>query len=104
MPMIPLWLRIVGPIVILLALGLAIAAYGSSKYSAGKRAGVEQTDAKWQAASEQLKKDAAKSATRADDAAAKRLEIYVEQQKADEEKLNEAQRTGSSPLDALFGG
>jgi hypothetical protein len=102
--LIPPWLKIVGPIVILLLIVAGVMLYGSSKYRAGKADGVAETDAKWQAASEQLRKDAAASATRADDAAVVRLEEHVEQAKEDQEKLDEATRTGTSPLDALFGG
>jgi hypothetical protein len=99
---IPFWLRIVGPLV---ALGLVIAgllAWGHGKYVAGHKAGVTETDAKWQKASEQLKRDAAASATRADDAAVKRLEEHVAQAQEDQEKIDEAKRNGTSPLDAIF--
>lgn len=101
---IPPWLKIVGPLVLALALIAGVLAWGSSKYHAGKRDGIEQTDAKWQAASDKLKAEAAKSATKADDAAVNRLQEYQTQAAEDQEKINEAQRNGSSPLDALFGG
>lgn len=101
---IPFWLKIVGPLVLLAVVIGGLVAWGNSKYRAGERAGVEATDAKWQAASDKLKADAAKSATKADDKAAERLSEHVEDITADQEKVNEAQREGSSPLDALFGG
>lgn len=101
---IPFWLKIAGPLVALALLIAAVAAWGHSKYKAGHEAGVTETDAKWQAASDKLKADAAKSATKADDAAANRLAERVEQVTADQEKLDEANRNGTSPLDALFGG
>jgi hypothetical protein len=104
MTAIPFWLKIVGPIVLLLAVFGGIKAWGNSKYNAGEKAGIEATDAKWEAASAKLKEDAAKSATKADDAAVKRLEEHVEQANEDQEKVDEAVRNGTSPLDALFGG
>lgn len=100
---IPLWLKIVGPLV---AIGLVIAglaAWGHSKYNAGHDDGVTETDAKWQKASDDLKKEAAASATRADDAAVIRLEEHVAQAEEDQEKLDAANENGTSPLDALFG-
>jgi FtsZ-interacting cell division protein ZipA len=104
MPVIPFWLKIVGPLVIFALLVAGVMAWGNSKYRAGHDDGVTQTDAKWQAASDKLKAEAAKSATRADDAAVRRLDEHVEQAQEDQEKVNEAQRNGTSPLDALFGG
>lgn len=100
---IPPWLKIAGPIIALALLIAGVMIWGNSKYRAGERAGIEATDAKWEAASAKLKEDAAKSATRADDAAVKRLEEHVEQAKEDQEKVNAAVKEGSSPLDALFG-
>jgi hypothetical protein len=100
---IPFWLKIVGPIVLLLAVFGGIKAWGNSKYNAGEKAGIEATDAKWEAASAKLKEDAAKSATKADDKAAERLAEHVEEITADQEAVNEAVREGRSPLDALFG-
>jgi len=100
---IPLWAKILGPIAALAIIVGALAAWGSHKYHSGYNDGETAADAKWEAAAKQLKADAAKSATKADDAAANRLENFVEQQTADQEAVNEAQRNGSSPLDALFG-
>lgn len=101
---IPFWLKIVGPLVALAILLAGVMAWGKSKFNAGHEAGVTETDAKWKAASDKLKKDAAASATRADDAAAARLAERVEELTADQEAVNEATRNGTSPLDALFGG
>lgn len=101
---IPYWLKIAGPIVILALLIVGVMAWGNSKYGAGEKAGIEATDAKWEAASAKLRKEAAASATRADDAAVIRLEKHVEQAKEDQEKVDAAVKEGSSPLDALFGG
>lgn len=102
MTAIPFWLKIVGPIVLLLAVFGGIKAWGNSKYRAGEKAGIEATDAKWEAASAKLKEDAAKSATKADDAAVKRLEEHVEQASEDQAAVDQAIKEGRSPLDALF--
>lgn len=99
---IPFWLKIVGPLVLLAVVIGGLVAWGNSKYRAGERAGIEATDAKWQAASDKLKADAAKSATKADDAAAKRLDEHVEQVAAEHEAVQKAVEEGRSPLDALF--
>lgn len=90
-------------LVIGVALGLfywALTSYGHRKFGEGVAANQAQVDA----ALKQLKADAAKSATKADDAAATRAAVEVEHQQADQEKVNEAERNGTSPLDALFGG
>ena len=104
MPTIPFWLKIVGPLVALALIVAGLNAWGRSKYNAGEKAGIEATDAKWEAASAKLKADAAKSATKADDAAVKRLEEHVEQATEDQAAVDQAIKEGRSPLDALFGG
>lgn len=101
---IPFWLKIVGPIVLLAVVIGGVKLWGNSKFNAGKREGVEQTDAKWEAASAALKAKAAETATKADDAAAKRLEEFVEQSEEDAAAVEKAKAEGKSPLDALFGG
>lgn len=100
--LIPLWAKILGPIAALAIIIGGLAAWGSHKYHSGYDKGVQATDAKWEKAAAELKRDAAKSATKADDAAANRLENFVEQQTADQEAVNEAVKEGRSPLDALF--
>lgn len=100
---IPAWLKIVGPIVLLALVVGGIMAWGNSKFRAGKSEGIEETDAKWQAASDALKRKAAESATKADDAAVKRLEEHVAQAEEDAAAVEKAKAEGSSPLDALFG-
>jgi uncharacterized membrane protein (DUF106 family) len=100
---IPPWLKIVGPLVALLLIFAGVKIYGHSRYSAGHEAGVVETDAKWQKASDELKAEARKSATRADDAAVKRLEEHVAQAQEDQEKIDAANENGTSPLDAIFG-
>lgn len=103
LPMIPFWLKIVGPIVLLIAIVGGVMLWGAGKYRAGHKDGVTQTDAKWQEASAKLKAEAAKSATKADDAATKKLDEYVEQAKEDAAAVEKAKEEGRSPLDALFG-
>lgn len=96
-----------GPIVAYLlvigvALGLfywALTSYGHRKFNEGVAANQAQVDK----ALAKLKADAAHSATKADDAAVNRAAVEVEHQKADQEAVNEAERNGTSPLDALFG-
>lgn len=100
--MIPLWLKILGPIAALAIIVGGLMAWGSHKYHAGYDSGVQATDKKWEDAAAKLKADAAKSATKADDAAANRLAEQVNQMSADQEKVDEAERNGTSPLDALF--
>lgn len=99
---LPPWLKIVGPLVLLLAVFAGVKMWGNSKYNAGEKAGIKATNAKWQAASDKLKADAAKSATKADDAAVVRLEAHVEQAAEDQAAVDKAVEEGRSPLDALF--
>jgi hypothetical protein len=99
---IPFWLKIVGPLVLLAVVIGGVKMWGNSKYRAGEKAGIEATDAKWEAASAKLKEDAAKSATRADDAAVIRLEEHVEQASEDQAAVDKAVEEGRSPFDALF--
>jgi uncharacterized membrane-anchored protein YhcB (DUF1043 family) len=77
----------------------ALDSYGDRKFNEG----VEANQAQVEKALEQLKTDAAESATKADDKAAERAAEHVEQQAADQEAIDEANRNGTSPLDALFG-
>ncbi len=89
--------------IFLLIVGLIwwrIDAYGDSR----EEAGVNKERAAWVEAGEKLKADAAKSATRADDLAVKRLEEHKEQIDEDRKAVEQAVENGTSPLDALFGG
>jgi hypothetical protein len=101
---IPFWAKIVGPLLAIALLVGGIAAWGHSKYKAGHKAGVEEVDAQWAAATKKLEAQAAQSATRADDAAAKRAEEFKTQADSDRKAVEDAEANGSSPLDALFGG
>lgn len=99
---VPLWLKIVGPLALFALVVGGVMLWGNSKYRAGYRDGETETDVKWHAASEKLKADAAKSATKADDAAVKRLEEHVAQASEDAAAVEKAKAEGRSPLDELF--
>jgi hypothetical protein len=90
-------------VALLLAVVGAILLWGHSKYKAGHEAGVTETDAAWQKASDELMREAGKSATKADDRAVAAFEEHKEQITEDRKAVEDAQRNGSSPLDALFG-
>lgn len=81
------------------AIWLALDSYGDARYDAG----VKDTDAKWEEASKKLEREAVKSATKADDKAAQRLEVFEEQVAREKEQIDDATRKGDSPLDVLFG-
>jgi hypothetical protein len=86
----------------LLAVGLvwlSLHLYGQHMYNRGKTT----ERAAWVAASDKLKAQAAASATKADDASAVRVTNQVAAQAKEQEKVNEAIATGSSPIDVLFG-
>lgn len=99
---IPLWAKIVGPIVALALLLGGFALWSHHQYSKGYKAGGDYVDAQWQAADEKLRQQSAQSATRADDAAAKRAEEFHQQADSDRKAVEDAQANGTSPLDALF--
>lgn len=77
-----------------------IDAYGDSR----EEHGVQTERAAWKEAERRMQEDAAKSATQADDRAAKRLEEHKEQIDADRQAVEEAVDNGTSPLDSIFGG
>ncbi len=98
MPTIPLKYLIAGGA--LIALLIAIWAWGNSRYNAG----VDATDAKWEEAGERLAEQAEEAAGQADAASAERTAEEFERVKDEKEKLDAATESGSSPLDVLFGG
>lgn len=84
---------------------LALLWWAASSYVDGKMDEREdEVRTEYREATEQLKRDAAQSATKADDAAAVRLEEHLNHALEEKERLDEAERTGSSPIDVLFGG
>lgn len=101
---IPLWLKIVGPLVALALLAGAFTGWSHHQYNKGHKAGVDEVDAQWAAATKKLEAQAAQSATRADDGAAKRAAEFKDQADSDRKAVDDANKNGSSPLDALFGG
>ena len=88
------------PLLTLVAIWWAITVYGNSRYDAG----VTDTDASWQEASNVLIDQAAAASNAADASAEDRATDYAANLTAEKEKIDEAQREGSSPLDVLFGG
>lgn len=89
-----------GLVLLCLFIWWRIDSYGDRRFDAG----VANERGKWEAAEKKLKEDAAKSATKADDRAAARLEEHKEQIDEDRKAVDQAVRDGSSPLDVLFGG
>lgn len=86
----------------LLIIGLVwwrVDAWGDRRFNQG----VEAHRAEVRAATEELKASAERSATRADDAAALRVEDHLQQTAEERERLDEAAQNGSSPIDVLFG-
>jgi hypothetical protein len=102
MPVIPFWLKIVGPLVLLALVFGGLAAWGNGKFRAGKAEGVEQTDKKWEEATAKLRQQATQSASRADDLAVKRLEEFEAQAEDEQAAVDKAVEEGRSPFDALF--
>ncbi len=90
----------VGIGLVVLAFVLALNAYGDARYDAG----VSETDAKWEEAGRRLEKQATVSAGKADAASVVRVEEFNDRVAAEKDRLDEAEREGSSPLDVLFGG
>lgn len=72
--------------------------YGHLQY----KAGVRDTDQRWIAAGEKLKKEAAASASAADTKAAVATAEHVAQVRHEKEEIDEALARGDSPLDVLF--
>lgn len=89
----------VGVLLLVGSVCLSLHLYGQHRYGEG----VKDTDTKWQAAVQQLQKDAAKSATKADDAAATRVATHIEKAAKEQEAVKQAEAEGKSPLDVLFG-
>jgi len=67
------------------------------------RDGVEATDAKWVEAGRRLEEQARQAAAEADEESARRVERHNQRIALEKEKLDEADASGTSPLDVLFG-
>lgn len=91
--------KVIGGALGALLLVFAVWAFGHSRY----RAGVDDTDAKWKAAEAKLQAEAVQAAGSASEKAIVREADHAAKLEAEKEKIDEALRTGSSPLDALFG-
>jgi hypothetical protein len=98
---LPRWAWIaLGGFLLLLALYIALDQYGDRRFSEGKA----QADREWQAASDKLIQDAQRAGSKADKAAAGRAADYAAKVEDEKREIAEAQATGGSPLDVLFGG
>ena len=86
-------------VVVILLIVWQVNAYGDRR----EEEGVGKERAAWVEAAERMKREAAVSATKADDKAAARLEQYKEEADEDRKALDIAVENGTSPLDALFG-
>lgn len=76
----------------------SIRAYGNARYDAG----VTDTDAKWKAAAEELKRLSESAAEGAEDAAEAREQAFAARSAEEQEKLNDAIAQGEDPFDVLF--
>lgn len=88
--------------VVVLVVGLIwwrVDAYGDNRFEQG----VTETDAAWKKASDELMREAGKSATKADDRAVAALEEHKEQIDEDRKAVEQDKRDGTSPWDSLFG-
>jgi hypothetical protein len=92
------WLILGGVVLLILALWLALVAYGNARFNAGAK----HEEAKWLEASAALAAEAKKSADRATRREALRIEEHAAKVAAEKEKLDAAAADGTSPLDALF--
>ena len=101
MPKLPRWAwYAIGAVVIALAFYVMLDRYGDSRFREGKAA----ADAAWIAAHNKLIEDAANARGEADANAAAREAEFAVKVEDEKEKIDEAIKEGSSPLDVLFGG
>lgn len=82
-----------------LALYLLLDAYGDSRYREGKK----DADAAWIAASNKLIAKAQNAGKAADKNAAVREADFAAKVEDEKERINAAQKDGTSPFDVLFG-
>jgi hypothetical protein len=92
-------LTLIGAALLIGGVWLALHLYGAHRYNEG----VSAADAKWEAAGAKLQADAANSANNADANATARTVNELANQARDQEAVNQAERNGTSALDALFG-
>lgn len=93
------WVAAIGlPILLVVAVLLALDAWGDSRYRAGKAA----EHAAWVAASDKLLKDAAAAGANADKAALGRAVDFAAKQEEERNRIDAAIEAGASPVDVLF--
>lgn len=98
---LPRWVWFaIGAGLLILAFYFLLDAYGDSRYREGK----SDEAAAWKAAEAELLKKAANARTEADRNAAVREVQHAAKVEEEREKIDEAVRNGTSPLDVLFGG
>ena len=88
------------PLLLLGAAWFALDWYGDSRFDDG----VVETDAKWEEAGNRLVDQAAVARNAADAKAEERAADFAAATAIEKEKLDAAEREGSSPLDVLFDG
>lgn len=86
------------PVLLLVGAGLALDAWGDSRYRAGR----SDELAAWQAASDALIQKKATSAAAADRKAAAQAVDFAAQQQHEKDRIDAAIENGTSPMDALF--
>lgn len=87
------------PLLILAAFYLTLDAYGDSRFDAGKA----KADAEWQEAHDRLIEQARRAGQKADQTAAAQAADYAAKVEDEKERIDEAVKEGSSPIDVLFG-
>jgi hypothetical protein len=92
------WIALAIGVAILL-FWIALDQYGDRRYAQGEA----DTDAKWEQASDKLIEKAQATGKQADKAAAARTADHAARVAEEKEKLDEANATGGSPIDVLFG-
>lgn len=93
------WTVAIGaPILLLVGTGLAIDAWGDSRFRAGEK--LER--GKWEAASNKLLAESANASTQAEKNAAAAALDFAARQQIERDRINDALENGSSPVDALF--
>lgn len=89
------WAILAGVVLLIMT---AVLWFGQSRY----RAGVEATDAKWEAAGKKLADQARTSADAATRREAPRIAAHAAEVAVEKEKIDEALAEGRSPFDVLF--
>lgn len=99
LPIPPIPLKLLASLGGVLILVAAVLIYGHVQYGKGKDA----ADAEWIAAGQKLREKADDAAAAADEASAARAANYQAELAAEQQEIEDAKDSGSSPLDVLFG-